>query len=906
MVWQVFKTTAKGPILALIVMTILHFFVGTAYQPYVPFPISVLSVMIIYSVFHSGILSGMISSAVTITYFYYFLEATLAFSQNRADAWNRLISWSIALPIIVLFVGVLKRRSLDAATFRERNRHEMVLTEINHRNEMILENLPGVIWAVDQNGIFTLSRGSALPSVGLKSGERIGTSIFDLYDSAHVVTTGTKKALRGVPSQETFKINDFWFDCHFSATRDLRGKITGVVGVATDVTSRMESESAKAQLEAVEKAANQLRESEAKFKGAFEHSPIGIGLSFANGVWFDVNPAICQMLGYVKEELIGKNISDITFRADQHIGEALHTSMLKGEIDSISFEKRYLHKNSQAISFWVNGSVVRNETGAPLYILCQMVDVTERRRAEKELRETTRKFQTLINTSPVAIIALDENDQVTLWNPACQKMFGWTVDEVMGKFLPFVPQSKRSESKKIIEQIHATREAVHFEADRITKSGSAIKARTAAIPLLNDQNKIIGLMAVMIDNTERHKAEQELIESNRALRIATQAKSEFLANMSHEIRTPINGVMGMTSLLLDLKLGSEQRNYAETIQNSASILLTLVNDILDFSKIEAGKLTLEKIHFDLESVTSNIVNLLSGSAIKKGIRFTQTIAPELLQRHFLGDPTRISQILCNLISNSIKFTEAGHIEVSITTDSSIFFKGDSSLMRLRVEVTDTGIGLSDESLARMFQPFTQADASTNRRFGGTGLGLSICKNLVELMGGEIGVKSVEGKGSTFWFTLTLEKSSEQHQSFELKSGAKFFERSERLFRVLVAEDNPVNQVITVRMLEKNGFKVDVVSNGEEAVLAAHTVPYDFVLMDCQMPKMDGYEATAKIRTSVHPKVSALPIIAMTANALSGDREKCLEAGMNDYISKPVKVQDLLSVIYKNLIGRSAA
>jgi len=524
-------------------------------------------------------------------------------------------------------------------------------------------------------------------------------------------------------------------------------------------------------------------------------------------------------------------------------------------------------------------------------LLAVLVAVLVSRRMLKQTREIEierQKYQTLFETNSDAVVILDENG-FTDCNPATVSMFG--MDSVETFLRTPIPQlgmpvqangvSAFDHAMKHIEQARAQG---HAEMDWLARreDGSTFSAEIALHAMQLEGRQVI--QAIMRDVSERRAIEAAQEAARQAALQMARAKSEFVANVSHEIRTPMHGILGVSELLLKTGLDGHQREYVSTLKNSAESLLTIINDILDFSKIEAGKLNLEQVAFSPAALLEGVVALFKARALEKHIDLSLVMSGEVPDA-LLGDPTRIRQILLNLVDNAIKFTDRGKVELRACFEPA----GESFVCRLAVE--DSGIGISPEAQSRLFQAFTQADSSTTRRFGVTGLGLAVSHQLAELMGGELAVRSEAGKGSCFTFELGLPVSHLPVVNLPTPAAAILSGR------ILMVEDHPVNQKVLSHQLQAMGLDFTLAANGIEAIEKFSSNRYDLVLMDWQMPEMDGLEATRRIRElEAGSGARPTPIIALTANASSGFRETCLAAGANDYLSKPYGESMLAAVL----------
>jgi len=951
-------------------------------------------------------------------------NAERRFRQTKAAI---ILGSSLGLLIVVVAGWIV------ISDYAARRRAEAAVLESEERFRILVGGVQDyAIFTLDPHGkVVTWNAGAELMK-GYSADEIIGQSFSRFYPQEDIDRGKPEEDLQIAVSDDRFETecwrerkdgSRFYANLVITAVRSRSGSLLGFSEISRDITERKRAEEAQ-------------HKSAEEFRAAFEDAPFGMCLSSLDNQLLRVNQALCQLLGYSKEELLAEGSHGLTHSDDLERLRRAADEMSSGRAASAEFEKRYIHKQGNVIWVHMKISVVQDRRGEPAHFITHVQDITDRRHMEDELR----KLVSVVGSSSDFIGTATMEGKVTFVNPAGRRMVGLDgTAPLPGTILDFVTDGEQERFRN--DAVRTILEKGRWDGEtefRHWKTGTPIPMWQSIFQITEESTgRPIAMATICRDITERKRAEADLKKAKENAEAANRSKSEFLANMSHEIRTPMNGIIGMTDLVLDTELSSEQAEYLDMVKGSAEALLTLLNDILDFSKIEAGKLEMDYLSFDLRKSLGEVVKTLAIRAQQKGLEVIFDVASEV-PTNVVGDPARIRQVLVNLVGNSIKFTERGEIEIKVQTEAQ---SAEGAV--LRISVRDTGIGIPVEKQQKIFEAFSQADSSTTRKYGGTGLGLTIVGQLVGLMGGKLWVESEAGKGSTFYFTVQvgsgvaalpiespdvsrlagvpvllvddnvtnrriLEDSvirwkmiptvvagaaaAIQALQHALASGAQLplvltdahmpdidgfgliekirldprlanvriviltsdgergdaarcqelgvaaylskpFDRLElrdvllhvlagdlaksgkralvtrytlqekrQSLSFLVAEDNAVNRTLIARLLESRGHSVVLAQNGREALEALDKQPFDIVLMDVQMPEMDGFEATKLIREKEEASGTYLPIIALTAHAMQGDEERCLVCGMDGYVTKSINLEELFSVIEKVVPG----
>ncbi|WP_136608548.1 PAS domain S-box protein [Paenibacillus dokdonensis] len=617
------------------------------------------------------------------------------------------------------------------------------------------------------------------------------------------------------------------------------------------------------------------------FQEVYNTAPFGIAMISLDGAWMKVNPAICRIIGYPESELLQQRFQDLIHPDDLEHNLTLYRTMLKDRADGMAeTETRYIRKNGDIVWAAVYGTVMLDSAGHPQAYIIQMNDITKNKLAESKLQETVERYTSLKRYNHDAVISLDLEGNIVNGNTMSEKMTGYCVNQMAGKKIARLI-GEDNQRKLLMESL--TNPSIEKHIDKIYhKDGHSVEVLTSIAPIyVNGRN--VGFYIIAKDVTEQ----KQLLIAKESAESTNKAKSEFLAVMSHEIRTPMNGVIGMTDLLeTTTELDDEQKEYVKIIRQSGEMLLGIINDILDFSKVESGKTELQEELFDVRKCVDETFDVLLARAHEKKLEMNLEIQDDV-PVVMIGDAKRLKQILMNLIGNAVKFTFAGGISARVRKLSE-----RNRTIRLEFTIKDTGIGIPTSKVDYIFEPFSQVNNFMTRNHEGTGLGLAITKRLVELMGGRIWVEQDGEPGATFMFTVEMTK---ENWSYHEDASETMDESTSPYLNILIAEDNEVNQIVLKKMLENLGHQTTIVNNGKDVVHAAQDCQYDLIFMDIQMPGLNGFDATRMIRRTL-PKDQCPAIVAVTANALKGDRESCLAAGMDEYLSKPVKTQTVMEVI----------
>ena len=808
----------------------------------------------------------------------------------------------------------------------QRQRAEEALQASSERYRLIVQTAAEGIWMCDAADQTSFVNPTMARMLGYQVEHMLGRPMADFMDpdcaAVQLRRQGGAASGASEPAEGRFYRQDgssLWALLSTSTVNADNGSYAGTLTMVTDITDRRLAELA-------------LRHSNQRLASVFNAVTNGLLVFDTAGNIVECNAAASRMLGRAAARGAGQwdgvREDGRRFSAAEHpVAQALASGQAVRDVVMGVANAA----GAEADTCWlsVNVEPLREERGPGSMLVASLTDITYRKRSEDALRQGEQRLQEIIQMMPIGLFIKDKDSRMLLMNRACEQQFGYRLDELNnGDATAFHAPEEAAAMRARDLEAFAGRSLIDYEETIWNPVlGQARQLRTFKKPVYDAHGAPHYLICMAIDISDSKANERALRELNEHLeeRVAQRtaqleearqqaeeasaAKGQFLAKMSHEIRTPMNGVIGMAYLALKTELEPRQRDYLEKIRFAGEHLLRIIDDILDISKIEAGKLEIEDVDFSLDHVIQTLTTVVAPKAASRGLRLSFELDPQL-PPVLRGDPLRLGQVLINYVNNAIKFSEQGGIEVSVRQ-----VLADESDCLLRFAVRDHGIGLSEAEQGKLFQAFQQADTTITREYGGTGLGLAICKQLAQLMGGEVGVESAPGAGSTFWFTARLGVSPRGLPEVinEVNAAAAALLDSTRSSaamqalkdaRILLVEDNTFNQQIALEMLEEAGSSVCLANNGAEALDLLHQADFDCVLMDVQMPLMDGLEATRRIRAD--PALAATRVLAMTATATKDDRERCLQAGMDDFIAKPIQPALMYQKIASWLPERDAA